>query len=159
MFDRNFLLTISDDEFIRHCKLEFFKATGAGGQHRNKTFSAVRVTHEASNLYAEDCSERSQHRNRANAIHKLKMLIALKFRLPLSDVMPRMECAMTAPDYPLFAALVLDILESFEYDHKKTAQLCGISSSALLKKLYRDPQLYQHFCRCREERNLPKLKV
>lgn len=159
MFDRNFLLSATDDEFIRHCTLEFFKASGAGGQHRNKTSSAVRVIHTESGLRAEDCSERSQHRNRSNAIYKLKMIIAMNFRCPPEAAPPRMECSLTAPDYPLVAAMVFDILEYCSYDHKKTAQMCGISPSALLKKLHRDPLLFQKFCRERETLGLPLLKV
>lgn len=160
MNERDLQLMLPDEEFVReHCTLEFFKASGAGGQHRNKTSSAVRLTHKVYGFSAEDCSERSQHRNRSNAILKLKMLIALKIRSAEDPAVPRMECSMNAPDYPLFAGKLFDILDSCGYDHKLSALRCGVSPTALLKKLHKDPQLWQEFSRARSERDLPQLHL
>ena len=159
MIERDLLLMLPEDEFIRFCTLDFFKSSGAGGQHRNKTSSAVRVTHSATGLTAEDCTERSQHRNRSNAIRKLKLIIALQIRQPATPALPRMECSVTAPDYPLFVAELFDRLEECGFDHKSCAAKCGISSSALLKKLARDPKIFQEFNRRRELLKLPKLNA
>jgi len=151
---------LPEQEFVRECcSLEFFKSSGAGGQHRNKTSSAVRIIHTESGLRAEDCSERSQHRNRSNAVAKLKLSIALKIRKPPEDTLPRMECSVNAPDYPLFVAELFDILTVCGCDHRETARICGISASALLKKLFRDPAVWQEFCSQRESRGLPRLHI
>ena len=159
MIDRDFQLMLPEAEFIRLCTLDFFKSSGAGGQHRNKTSSAVRITHKATGLSAEDCTERSQHRNRSNAIEKLKIILALGIRLSAAPPLPRMECSVNAPDYPLFVAKIFDILEECGFDHKTCAAKCGISSSALLKKLARDPKIFQEFNRRRELLKLPKLNA
>ncbi len=64
-----------DDADIR---MEVFRASGAGGQHVNKTSSAVRLIHEPSGLIASSQEERSQLQNREKALSRLKAMVAAK---------------------------------------------------------------------------------
>ena len=73
-FDEDIEIEISSDDL----RVDTFRAGGAGGQHINKTDSAIRTTHVPTNTVVQCQNERSQHKNRATA---MKMLRAKLFAL------------------------------------------------------------------------------
>src|SRR5437868_10768025 len=65
----------SDEELLRQCEVDTFRSSGPGGQHVNKTESAVRLRHSPSGVVVTSQQERSQHRNKALCLQKLRKKI------------------------------------------------------------------------------------
>jgi len=61
------ILTLTKKDF----RIDFYRGSGKGGQHRNKTSSACRITHIATGLSSTSEDERSQHQNKKLAFNRL----------------------------------------------------------------------------------------
>jgi len=77
-------ISISDDDdiLLSECKVETFRSSGKGGQHANKTESAVRLTHVKSGIQVMCQDERSQYLN------KIKCLKELRARIEKNNYIP-----------------------------------------------------------------------
>ncbi len=94
-------LALDDAALLQQCRVETFRVSGPGGQHRNKTDTAVRLTHRPTGIVALGQETRSQHRNRERALRRLRRAIALQLRRPLAlddyTPSPHLRAILTAP--------------------------------------------------------------
>src|SRR5216110_3547482 len=77
---RSVWTTLTDAQLLAQCAVDTYRASGPGGQKRNKTSSAVRIRHLPSGLIVIAEESRSQHENRARALRRLRQALYLKWR-------------------------------------------------------------------------------
>ena len=66
------ILPEADEDLLRECEVDTFRSSGPGGQHVNKTESGVRLKHLPTGVVVTSQQERSQHRNKALCLQKLR---------------------------------------------------------------------------------------
>ncbi|MFN4258231.1 MAG: peptide chain release factor family protein [Gemmataceae bacterium] len=153
---------LSDDELLRQCAVDTYRASGPGGQKRNKTSSAVRLRHLPSGLIVIAEESRSQHENRTRALRRLRQSLYLKIRepLPAEDLTPatvaalaeyqpartqagRLDMGRKDARYWPAAGVVLDVLHACQARVRDAAELLNISTANLIDFLRSDPRLWQ----------------
>ncbi len=168
-----YLLT-SDDALIAQSEVDRYRASGPGGQHRNKTESAVRLRHKPSGVTAIGEDSRSQAENKLHAVRRLRSAIALQLREPLAleAYLPSRRLAAllaggTAPlgaktrltgEYWAAIAELLDLLVAGDLEIAATAQRLGITTGALSKMLLHDDQVARTINDLRRARGMRALR-
>jgi hypothetical protein len=154
--------SLSDERLLAQCEVDTYRASGPGGQKRNKTSSAVRLRHPASGLLVIAEESRSQHENRARALRRIRQALYLKLREPLeaADLTP--EALATRADYseargadgrlhlgrkdarywPV-VGLVLDVLQAFEGRLSDAAAALGLTTAHLGDFLRGDDKVWE----------------
>ncbi len=164
-------LAADDAGLLRDCAVDTYRASGPGGQKRNKTSSAVRLRHGPSGLMVIAEESRSQHENKAKAVQRLRMAIALQVREPLGvDWRPpewlgdyvgegtagRMSARNER--YPEFVAVLLDALAAAGGGVREAAGLLGVSTGRFTKLVSLDGKVLAEANRIRHVAGLASLK-
>ena len=148
-------LDLPDAELLAQCAVDTYRASGPGGQKRNKTSSAVRLRHRPTGLIVIAEESRSQHENRTRALRRLREAIALTQRTPidpagalpacLSEALTRNAGLRVNPrhgDYFKIVQYVLDVLHAHQGSVADTAATLGITTAQLVRFLGRHRQLW-----------------
>lgn len=172
-------LKMTDQELMKQCEMDTYKASGPGGQHRNKRESAVRLKHLPTGIIAQASEDRSQHKNRASALARLRTNIALKVRnnvnlesyspplellqiLPPASTIRGPECgSQIGPNNPKFAQgmrALLDLMYAIEGSVADAAKLLGLSTGALSRLILSDDSLRMAVNELRATKGMKPLK-
>ncbi len=84
MATRAALIALPDTTLEAQCDVDRYRASGPGGQHRNKTESAIRLRHRPSGVTVHADESRSQAENRVRAVRRLREALALSVREPVA---------------------------------------------------------------------------
>lgn len=163
-------LLATDDALIAQCEVDRYRASGPGGQHRNKTESAVRLRHKLSGVSAIGEDSRSQSENKLHAVRRLRAAIALEVREPAGAPSPRLQALVaggTAPlgkqtrltgEYWAAIAELLDLVVANNLEIGTTAQQLGITTGALSKLLLHDDAVARAVNDLRRAKNMRPLR-
>lgn len=159
---------LSEDQLLAQCEVDTYRASGPGGQKRNKTSSAVRLRHPPTGLLVIAEESRSQHENKARALKRLWQALFLHLRDPLAESDRTPEAIGTHPDFAAACGrdgrlqitpknqhfwpavgIVLDVLTACESRVAETAALLGTSTGNLIDFLQQEPKVWQEANRIR----------
>ena len=158
MTDRNQLLQFEESEFLKYCLIDFYKARGPGGQKKNKTESAVRLTLKESQISATAAEDRQQSVNRTKAVKRLKLQIAFEERLPPEQWSGQLDMNPSNKNYPLFCAILIDHCVEQNWQISSVATHYGLSTGKLIKILATSDTLWQEVNRQRAKLGHKPLK-
>ena len=167
-------LELEDDVLLGQCEVDRFRASGPGGQKRNKTDSAVRLRHRPTGLVGEANESRSQHENRARALRRLRLEIAFVRRAPvaidacapgvtkppaLREALATGRFAMSPKNarFPLAIAALFDVLEACGWQLAQAGPHLGLTTSALSRALSEEDIVFRAANERRTALHLPPL--
>src|SRR6516164_1679775 len=96
---RKFWTDLTDSQLLEQCEVDTYRASGPGGQKRNKTSSAVRLRHPPTGLIVIAEESRSQHENRARALRRMRQALYLKVREELTADALAPDSLLARDDY------------------------------------------------------------
>ena len=153
---------LTDEQLLAQCEVDTYRASGPGGQKRNKTSSAVRLRHLPSGMLVIAEESRSQHENKARALRRIRQALYLKLRDtltseemtpeilasnaefgPARDTEGRLHLGVKDPRFWPAVGVVLDVLLLHEGRLSEAAAALGTSTANLGDFLRSDDKVWE----------------
>jgi hypothetical protein len=138
---------LSDKQLLAECRIDHYRGSGPGGQKRNKTSNAVRMTHLPTSVAATATESRSLAENHLHCLRRLRIKIAAEIREavdPIRFEVPdwfltirrdrKMDVSHRHEFYSATAGLILDLL-SINGNPAVVAINLGVTTTAIIKIL------------------------
>ncbi len=160
---------MSLDGLTSQCQFTRTRRGGPGGQHRNKVESAIVVTHLPTGITSQASERRSQHENRAVAVQRLRLNLAIAWRNPVlpTDISElwmdrctrgKILIAVAHDDFPCILAEALDWIVISKFQMAVAAESLRCSTSQLIKLIKSVESAFQWVNRQRKLHNMGPLK-
>ena len=160
----------TNEQILHDCRWEAFRASGPGGQKRNKTSSAIRLVHIPTSIAGIANESRSQADNRKSALRRLRHRIALELRDPIdadhflppkwfTELCPggRLEVSRKSELYLPAMGLLLDVMAATGSSVSIAAKLLRLSTGNLVRFLQGDEKMMARVNEIRREKKLKPL--
>ncbi|MHC5067231.1 MAG: peptide chain release factor family protein [Planctomycetota bacterium] len=155
----------SDDDLLRGCDCRQCSAGGPGGQHANRTATAIQLVHQDTGVEVRCADHRSAAANRRSAVRALRLRLACQQRGVADPAWldglrqgSRLPVTPKAGSYHLAVAVALDALDQQQGNLAPAAAALAISTSQLVKLLTADKEVHQAADRLRASHDQPPLK-
>jgi hypothetical protein len=162
--------TLDDERLLADCERATTRRSGPGGQHRNKTETAVVLTHQPTGLRGEGSESRSQAENLKWALFRLRLALAEQVRAAVDPHAapsalwrartPRRKLTVSDEhsDFPALLAEALDRVAAYEFDLAAAAGSLHVSTTQLVRFLQQAPRVWQAINEQRVARSLRPLR-
>jgi hypothetical protein len=163
----------SDKALEAACEVDRYRSSGPGGQHRNKTESAIRLRHKATGATAHADERRSQAENRVRAVQRMREHLAFDVREPVEPgaapspllatlvargTSPLGEKTRQKPEFLVAFAQLLDVFVLCDCEVSTLAARFGVSTGAMSKLLLVDERTSRAVNQLRGQRGLRLLR-
>jgi hypothetical protein len=160
-----------DSVLERACEVDRYRSSGPGGQHRNKTESAIRLRHRATGATAHADERRSQAENRVRAVQRMREHLAFDIREPAPETLSPQLAALIVggtarlgektrqkPEFLVAFAHLLDLFVACNAEVALTAERLGLTTGATSKLLLLDDRTTRAVNQLRAQRGLRPLR-
>lgn len=161
---------IAEEKLLEDCDIQRTRASGPGGQHRNKTETAIQITHVPTGLTALAYERRSQEDNRKVAVFRLRLTLAAEHRTVKSRVVNptalwdsrcpkgKIFCSDSHQDFPSMIAEAMNAVDAKGFDVRLAAAALGCSTSQLVRFIAKSAEAFLALNNGRAQVGLRRLK-